>query len=301
MPSILSVVSGWALSLQELILEGIMLLTGLFSKHNRFERILYQKSPPSTKNIKIEEVIGTHKNTKLRSMTWSSGEETDVAVTLLPNLDPDEKGDFSKTLARSMRQIRGYHRLCDAVEIRRKIKYDSEDEAHEKKLLSLWKLIKPDETLTDRRSKQWQDIGFQGDDPATDFRGMGILGLEQLCFYAQFDHVAALESLRVSLDPRIGFPWAVCGITITAMIRDFLNENVLKNHFYNTLKTPPTMDNFHQVYCRVFTLYCQFWEYEDPSSVMVFNLVKQKFCIHLAEYLRRNDANLNTATLENII
>ncbi len=34
--------------------------------------------------------------------------------------------------------------------------------------------------LLSRITKQWQNIGFQGDDPKTDFRGMGILGLENL-------------------------------------------------------------------------------------------------------------------------
>lgn len=36
----------------------------------------------------------------------------------------------------------------------------------------------PGQDLTDRISKQWQDIGFQGNNPATDFRGMGLLGLK---------------------------------------------------------------------------------------------------------------------------
>ena len=31
-----------------------------------------------------------------------------------------------------------------------------------------------------RVTKQWQDIGFQGEDPKTDFRGMGMLGLHNL-------------------------------------------------------------------------------------------------------------------------
>jgi len=34
--------------------------------------------------------------------------------------------------------------------------------------------------LTSRVSDQWTDLGFQGHDPATDFRGMGLLGLQQL-------------------------------------------------------------------------------------------------------------------------
>ena len=35
----------------------------------------------------------------------------------------------------------------------------------------------PGTQLEARHTKQWQDIGFQGKDPATDFRGMGVLGL----------------------------------------------------------------------------------------------------------------------------
>ena len=38
----------------------------------------------------------------------------------------------------------------------------------------------PDIALKDRKSTQWIDIGFQGKDPQTDFRGAGILGLIQI-------------------------------------------------------------------------------------------------------------------------
>lgn len=40
----------------------------------------------------------------------------------------------------------------------------------------------PGQQLTDRISKQWQEIGFQGNNPATDFRGMGMLGLRCLLY-----------------------------------------------------------------------------------------------------------------------
>ena len=45
-------------------------------------------------------------------------------------------------------------------------------------LMSLWNTLKPGEALDDRMSKKWIDIGFQGMDPATDFRGSGLLGLK---------------------------------------------------------------------------------------------------------------------------
>lgn len=38
------------------------------------------------------------------------------------------------------------------------------------------------EDLEARISKQWQEIGFQGNNPATDFRGMGMLGLNCLLY-----------------------------------------------------------------------------------------------------------------------
>ena len=37
-----------------------------------------------------------------------------------------------------------------------------------------------DKKLDSRISGQWGELGFQGNDPATDFRGMGVLGLDQL-------------------------------------------------------------------------------------------------------------------------
>ena len=35
----------------------------------------------------------------------------------------------------------------------------------------------PSEKLTCQVSPQWKELGFQGSDPATDFRGMGLFGL----------------------------------------------------------------------------------------------------------------------------
>ncbi len=44
----------------------------------------------------------------------------------------------------------------------------------------LWDLLMPAVKLESRVTKQWGNIGFQGDDPKTDFRGMGMLGLTNL-------------------------------------------------------------------------------------------------------------------------
>lgn len=81
-------------------------------------------------------------------------------------------------------QIYGYKDLVQEIESLRTISYDSQNLEHEKKLLQLWEALNPSYPLTARISKQWSEIGFQGEDPMTDFRGMGILGLDNLIYFA---------------------------------------------------------------------------------------------------------------------
>lgn len=81
-------------------------------------------------------------------------------------------------------QIYGYKNLVKEIESLRSIPYDSQNSEHERKLVQLWEVLNPSYPLSGRISKQWTEIGFQGDDPMTDFRGMGILGLENLLYFS---------------------------------------------------------------------------------------------------------------------
>lgn len=47
-------------------------------------------------------------------------------------------------------------------------------------LVQLWNLA-----TDSRSSRDWGVMGFQGKDPATDFRGAGVLGLHQLVYIAE--------------------------------------------------------------------------------------------------------------------
>ena len=64
-------------------------------------------------------------------------------------------------------------------------KYNSKNSKHESKLLEVWQNLKPNEKLRDRISTQWISIGFQAEDPSTDFRGAGFLGLTNLHTFSQ--------------------------------------------------------------------------------------------------------------------
>ncbi len=49
-----------------------------------------------------------------------------------------------------------------------------------------------------RLGPHWADIGFQGDNPATDLRGAGVLGLLQLLYLHHHDAAAAAAIYKLS-------------------------------------------------------------------------------------------------------
>jgi hypothetical protein len=126
--------------------------------------------------------------------------------------------------------------------------HDKENPDHEKMLLKLWSLVFPDTALESRVSKQWKTMGFQvhahahsksvarhymrpyyfdpsqGTDPATDLRGMGLLGLSNLVYMAEFHtdklrKIIAVQSERKDHD----YPVAVAGINLTKMLYELLH------------------------------------------------------------------------------
>lgn len=112
-------------------------------------------------------------------------------VLTVKEIKPKIHPDFGPLFQMSIETIWGYRRLHSEIEVLRSTTYDCDNLLHEEKLLSLWKLLMPDQMLEARVTKQWQDIGFQvsfyllfvkktvqsinclfqGDNPMTDFRG----------------------------------------------------------------------------------------------------------------------------------
>lgn len=148
-------------------------------------------------------------------------------------------------------------------------KYDPVNVNHEKKLMELWNLLRPNIQLQSRRSKQWIQIGFQGDDPTTDFRGMGILGLDDLVYFCKYYKDLALETLAISNHTTAWFPFAITGINITAFTLQLVRLRHLQFHFY---KFGSTKDIYHEFYCYLFYNFGQYWNNSNNIlTIMDFN------------------------------
>eukprot|EP01080_Neovahlkampfia_damariscottae_P004169 gene4169-7479_t len=96
--------------------------------------------------------------------------------------------------------------------------YDSKNEQHESLLFDLWSIINPNEKLESRISKQWVSIGFQGNDPSTDFRGMGLLGLQNNIYFAKHFNDECVGILEQERD----YPFCVAGINVTSFLLSLL-------------------------------------------------------------------------------
>jgi hypothetical protein len=76
----------------------------------------------------------------------------------------------------AIKKLIAYRELVNEVEILRARTYSPE--LNSSMLVDIWNGLVSDEPIESVvPSKAWTNLGFQGNDPATDFRGMGMLGL----------------------------------------------------------------------------------------------------------------------------
>jgi len=190
-------------------------------------------------------------------------------------LNNTEKREEAKTLMKCILRLKETYELQDILTKRANVAYDSNNKEHEEKLMELWKLLKDDEELTARKSEQWQTIGFQGVDPATDFRGMGILGLEQLIYFAQNFNDTAKHILSCSHHKTSWYSFAITGINLTALELELLRERHLQ---YYLISHEASVESFNEFYCYLFAEFNNYWfKRTEPVTVMNFNEVFKSF------------------------
>lgn len=259
------------------------------------QRICYRHKTGATRALAIEYSLTASKNAVLCSAVKVSEpevEKTAEEIMHVKKINPSTNPTFAPVLQACLLQISGYHALTKEVEEIRKQRYDSENKTHEEALLKLWALLMPEVTLKARITKQWGDIGFQGDDPSTDFRGMGMLGLLNLLYFAEEHTTAARQVLSHSHHPKYGFSYAIVGINITELAYTLLFAGAMKSHFYNIIPAAPRLVHFHQAFCYLFHEFDAFWLKEEPRDIMEFNRVREMFRQQVQDQLSSDEAVL---------
>ncbi|GLT67476.1 hypothetical protein SLA2020_397820 [Shorea laevis] len=103
---------------------------------------------------------------------------------------------------------------------RLQVPFDETRPDHQEALRALWHAAFPNIALRGLISEQWKEMGWQGPNPSTDFRGCGFISLENLLFFSR-TYPASFHRLLFKQEGRRSaweYPFAVAGINVSFML-----------------------------------------------------------------------------------
>ncbi|KAI6653537.1 ELMO domain-containing protein 3 isoform X2 [Oopsacas minuta] len=150
--------------------------------------------------------------------------------------------------------------------------FDNSDNFHTAILDSIYRLLTRSKISCPRFGSHWEEIGFQGNDPATDLRGAGMLGLVNLFDFvtSPIAYQIALDILKLSRDVTQTFPMCALSMSLTVMVITFLRDGRLSK-ICNSRGMVFSVVN--DVYKALFYKLYNIWKYQhktiwDSSSVL---------------------------------
>ncbi|XP_071706942.1 uncharacterized protein [Rutidosis leptorrhynchoides] len=147
---------------------------------------------------------------------------------------------------------------------------------YQEALRILWKASFPQMELHGLISEQWKEMGWQGKDPSTDFRGGGFISLENLLYFARYYLKSFQDLLRKQEGDRSmwEYPFAVAGVNITFMLIQMLDLESVKPRTLVRATLKFLSDNesvFDLLYCIAYKLMDHQW-LDMRASYMDFNI-----------------------------
>ena len=159
--------------------------------------------------------------------------------------------------------------------------FDSAVEAHESSLMQLWNHLRPNSSLSGRISEDWKGIGFQGKDPATDFRGMGILGLRQLVEFCGSCE-GKIMFCALTNGGNFYFPFCIAGINITNAIMNLPKKQLFVLYLSDCLSyekgrvsEPSCLGFLNRLYEQIWKSFLEEWKLSD-RNISNFNSLLQQ-------------------------
>jgi hypothetical protein len=128
-------------------------------------------------------------------------------------------------------------------------------------LVDLWVRceMNPEDLDKDMKTLKWIDIGFEGNDPTSNFIGAGKLGLINLLHFFRNYETEALDCLRTSQTPGSEYLFARTGIDITCnLLRKVANFEIY-SEFENASGREDVIYRFNRIFAVIFIKFNRFW------------------------------------------
>eukprot|EP01015_Nassula_variabilis_P013681 TRINITY_DN21269_c0_g1_i1.p1 TRINITY_DN21269_c0_g1~~TRINITY_DN21269_c0_g1_i1.p1 ORF type:complete len:297 (+),score=37.64 TRINITY_DN21269_c0_g1_i1:2-892(+) len=175
------------------------------------------------------------------------------------------------------------------------ILFDFESNDHNNKVRELWLLLEGSQLQEDLKSERWKDYGFQNADPRTDFRGGGLLSLDQIFAFCRNN----LNMVKEIIEERHQFLFAITSINITFFLMkyfhmpnflefhkdkdQFCSRKALKNFCRCLQKNQDSFDILHEILLKdIFATWIEIKKQNPSVTIMEFDTkaiqsVKKKF------------------------
>lgn len=211
---------------------------------------------------------------------------------LFPFFSPSQNVSNTKLLLPSLSPLQ--EARMRNLQQRLGVPFDGSRVEHQDALKQLWRLAYPDRELPSLKSELWKEMGWQGTDPSTDFRGGGFISLENLIYFASKypDSFQRLLHKKDGIRAEWEYPFAVAGINISFMLAQMLDLQTGKPstpagiRFMELLAEDETA--FDDLYCVAFQVMDAQW-LAMRASYMEFNDVLKSTRTQLERELGLDD------------
>lgn len=137
-----------------------------------------------------------------------------------------------------------------------------------------------------RYGPHWQDVGFQGVDPAEDIKEVGFLGIMQLIYFLDSSKSSPLinEIFRYSREGTYQFPFMALSINMTQIALKCLRDGYLTK-FCN--KQDQVFITLNEFYIALFYRFFELWKSQGHSSPQIGPILRD-----IESYAKRHPKNV---------
>ncbi|BGP29817.1 hypothetical protein JCM10296v2_001563 [Rhodotorula toruloides] len=204
-------------------------------------------------------------------------------------------------LSTALERVLRTYAIVDAVQELAETTFPSDGSA-DGELKELWSIFKPETKLPSMSGKHWQEIGFQNISPATDFRGVGMLGLQAFLYFARTYQDRAAEIVEEAIGGgESWYPLALASIHMTAFALDLATSRDLQLFLLRSVQTRPDaasgasgpskdadvdIEPFLRIASDLLLLFHAHWR-QGGFTVMQFEQTSKAFQAALRPWIRR--------------
>ncbi|RVE68462.1 hypothetical protein OJAV_G00092030 [Oryzias javanicus] len=141
---------------------------------------------------------------------------------------------------------------------------DNSQPVHMRVLQTIYKRLIGSRLDCPRFGPHWENIGFQGTDPATDLRGTGFLGLMHTLYFVMDPETLPLakDIFRLSQHPTQNFPFSVMSINMTRIALQVLREEALTKECNRRQQVVGVLNEF---YVATYLYVYQLWKTQQKT------------------------------------